>query len=374
MKKDNTDPQLTRQLILMVTLQCNLNCSYCYEKHKCSRKMSLAMAREILGRELTTPGGHLETRDFIIDFFGGEPLMNYGLVHDVCEWLWKNEWKYPYKLRIRTNGTLLNEEMKRWFREHRDRIELALSLDGLGEMQRTNRTEIIPDAHFFRDNWPETRTKLVLFPDTVHLLSEAICGMREEKIPFEVEIGSGIVWSDEKAGILEEQLERLIPSYVLDMQEAFDSKLFPTHLADLFPENPPMSYPFCGCVSNIVAYDTDGKNYCCHMFTPVVLGEELAGKAVGLCTAARTFKIDEKCRMCPLVDCCRLCYGDNLRVCGDMAKSAALGTTCKAVKAMARATAKLYLENLRIRLDKKMEISEKELDAADKACRLLKHK
>ena len=331
---DDTNPQQTRQLILMVTLQCNLNCIYCYEKHKCNRKMSFQKAKEILGRELINPEGRHETRNFIIDFFGGEPLLNYKVIHDTCEWLWKNEWKYPYKLRIRTNGTLLNDEMKDWFKEHRDLIEVALSLDGLGEMQKGNRSEIIPDIHFFNDNWPKARVKLVLFPDTVHLLSEAVCGMRKEKIPFEVEIGSGIVWNDEKTKILEEQLEGLIPLYVQEMEEAFNSKLFPTRLVDLFPQKKPKNYPFCGYVSNIVAYDIDGKHYCCHMFTPVVLGKKLAEEAVNNCMVARDFEIDEQCRVCPLVNCCRLCYGDNLRVCGDIAKSAAIKTTCKAVKAM----------------------------------------
>ena len=334
--------------------------------------MSPSKAKDILESELTSPKGHIETKDFLIDFFGGEPLLNFDLIREVSEWLWSKNWKYPYKLRIRTNGTLLNDEMRRWFSEHKKQIELALSLDGLGEMQKGNRTEIIPDAHFFMENWPGVRAKMVVFPDTVHFLADAIKGMRQEGIPFEIEIGSGFFWSIEKARQLEQQLDSLIPLYVQDMNEAFESKLFPTALANLFPDNPPSKYPFCGCVSNIVAYDVDGTSYCCHMFTPVVLGEALAKQALCLCESARECDIDEQCRSCPLVDCCRLCYGDNLRVCGDLSKSAALKTTCNAVKAMGRSTAKLFLESLRIRAKRKIHISENEPEVAEKALKLLK--
>lgn len=81
-------------VILTITNQCNLNCIYCYEKHKDVRNMSFSTAHNIIEEEFQkNPNIPIE-----FDFHGGEPLMNFHLIKQICEWCWSE--KRPRKYRF----------------------------------------------------------------------------------------------------------------------------------------------------------------------------------------------------------------------------------------------------------------------------------
>lgn len=66
-----------------------------------------------------------------IQFMGGEALLGFSLIKGISEWVWKNEFSKPYELFASTNGTPLNDNMKRWSSKNKNRISLGLSFDGV---------------------------------------------------------------------------------------------------------------------------------------------------------------------------------------------------------------------------------------------------
>lgn len=114
----------TRICSLMVTHGCNLNCVYCFEKHKDIglRMMCFETAKEILLKEfdLFAKMDKGEEERFAIEFFGGEPLVNFKLIKAIYEWVKTLSLPFPMMFQTTTNGTLFNTEILEWFTAAKD--------------------------------------------------------------------------------------------------------------------------------------------------------------------------------------------------------------------------------------------------------------
>ena len=159
--------------MLIITHQCNLNCRYCYESFKSKKAMPLEMAKEILAHEFATAEDY---EGLMVDFMGGEPLVQFELLREIAEWIWSHDWPKPYILSTSTNGTLFTAESKAWFRRHAERFQVGLSLDGTPTMHRTNRGCSFQDIDldFFLSNWPEQKVKMTVSCETLPSLAEGI--------------------------------------------------------------------------------------------------------------------------------------------------------------------------------------------------------
>jgi len=113
-----------RRLVLNVTHACNLACKYCFAGgHHEEPTMSLDTAMR--GIALTDPRAPVD-----IAFFGGEPLLAWGLVRRVMHEASRLARKRGVSARfhITTNGTLLDEEKLRFLKDRP--CSLLVSLDG----------------------------------------------------------------------------------------------------------------------------------------------------------------------------------------------------------------------------------------------------
>ena len=112
---------------LILTDQCNLRCSYCFEKDKNPHNMSdeTAMASVDFLMEESGP-----TKNLTLLFFGGEPLLRFDLMQKVWEYATKRADALGKKINwdMTTNGTLVTEEKARWLRDHG--VKYLLSMDG----------------------------------------------------------------------------------------------------------------------------------------------------------------------------------------------------------------------------------------------------
>lgn len=362
----------TRQIILMITNSCNLNCVYCYEKHKSFGNMTIETAKTILTQELKNLTTDVRSKRIEFSYLGGEPLLNFPLIKEVSDWLWTQDIILPYKFTVRTNGTLLTNEMKEWFSKNRNKIDVGLSMDGLSTMNHFNRTKQISDWSFFCQNWPQRRVKIVLFKDSVHLLSQTVREMNKAGIPLEIVIGEGFPWNEEAAGILETQLANLIPDYLSISQEAVDSGLFSFNIDDYFPKYPMHEVMFCGDQQkNIIAYDIDGSPCICHMFATPTIGEAKARWSWNHLKKIEVLPFDPECVKCPVHKNCKSCFGINMMLYGDIYHSAAKTTICKAIQAKARACAFFYLKQIENKIHAQLHLIPEEQVYAEKALRLL---
>ena len=126
-----------KHITLTVTEACNLSCVYCYESYKNTRKMSFQTAIDILENELNTD----EKLDYVeVAFHGGEPLLEFELIKQICEYAWNHDYKQHFYFFATTNGTLLTPTMKSWFSANANRFFLGLSLDGTEEVHNHNRS------------------------------------------------------------------------------------------------------------------------------------------------------------------------------------------------------------------------------------------
>lgn len=121
------------RLILCITQFCNLACKYCYADagtygDTCRTVMSPKTAKNAIDKMISIFPDGIK----LIQFFGGEPLLNYEIIEDVCSYcdsLYKMG-KIPKvpQFVIATNGTIMNDSIIDLFNKYN--INVTISLDG----------------------------------------------------------------------------------------------------------------------------------------------------------------------------------------------------------------------------------------------------
>lgn len=131
-KKRNT---VIKALCLHVAHTCNLNCSYCFAsqgKYKGERAlMSFAVGKKAIDFLIEHSGTRTNLE---VDFFGGEPLMNWDVVKQIVAYAREQEKIYHknFRFTLTTNGMLLNDEVIDFC--NKEMHNVVLSLDGRKEV------------------------------------------------------------------------------------------------------------------------------------------------------------------------------------------------------------------------------------------------
>ncbi len=326
-------------VIIYITKGCNLKCKYCIQDYKTKDKMDVDTAKTILRKEIGI--ANQLNKQVFLRFMGGEPLMNFDLIRDVCEWLWLEYQNIKIDISLRTNGTLLNDTMKQWFSEHVAQLSCGPSIDGIAEVNRINRGMNKDVKDFFFKNWPEYGAHGTLFPDSVEHLYDSVLFFNDLNYKFDIKIGLGTLWTEHHADILEQEMDKLC-HYYLDNPNLTPVSVFFKDLT--FFGKPPQANDY-NCLSNHggAVYDVDGKQYSCEVLMPLVLGKENVAKIEQLGNLPREYAIDEICQTCPFIVGCPTCPSMNYKYTGDFKKSATLVTTCKATKVQFKMTAYLMM-------------------------------
>ncbi len=309
-----------KNITLVLTHQCNLRCTYCYEKHKDNATMPLALAKELVDRELTMDDGI----DFVeFSLFGGEPLLEFDLIVDLIEYTAARTYPKNYIFFITTNGVLLDDERKAWLRAHTDVLQMGLSLDGTKEMHDRNRGRCFDklDLAFFRETYPEQEVKMTISCETLPLLSEGVIFAHEQGFEVSCNLAYGIDWSDESyCRIYEEQLSKLM-EYYLAHPEIKPCAVLDVERVMSLSYNTEINVRYCGAGYAMRAYDYNGKCYPCQNFLPLSIGEEMAERSRELDFSSHiieTEKLEECCRGCVIRNICPTCYGANYAATGDI--------------------------------------------------------
>ncbi len=130
-----------RLLRFYMTTECNMACTYCFEKNKVEHtelgEDDIINASRAFIELLKQEDGDYDL--IKINFFGGEPLLKFGTIKKLLptlKTLFDNFGK-PYKFTINTNGILLNNEIIEWILQNK--VHVYLSIDGLKEQHDANR-------------------------------------------------------------------------------------------------------------------------------------------------------------------------------------------------------------------------------------------
>ena len=120
-----------KALCLHVAHTCNLNCSYCFAsqgKYQGDRAlMSFEVGKQALDFLIAHSGNR---RNLEVDFFGGEPLMNWEVVKQLVAYARTQEPIYNknFRFTLTTNGMLINDDVIEF--ANREMHNVVLSLDG----------------------------------------------------------------------------------------------------------------------------------------------------------------------------------------------------------------------------------------------------
>ncbi|MCD8390816.1 MAG: thioether cross-link-forming SCIFF peptide maturase, partial [Firmicutes bacterium] len=134
---------VVKALCLHIAHDCNLRCQYCfgdtgeYKGGRCL--MSAEVGKKAIDFVINNSGSR---RNIEIDYFGGEPLMNFEVVKEITEYA-KEQGKLHdknFRFTITTNGLLLDDKKKEYINENMSNI--VMSLDGRREVNDRMRYKV----------------------------------------------------------------------------------------------------------------------------------------------------------------------------------------------------------------------------------------
>ncbi|MBQ9169397.1 MAG: 4Fe-4S cluster-binding domain-containing protein [Bacteroidaceae bacterium] len=362
----------TRICSLTITHGCNLHCVYCFEKHKDigQRMMSIETAKSILKKEFDqfANSGRRENERFAVEFFGGEPLLNFKLIREIHDWVKTLELPFPMMFQMTTNGTLFTSEVLEWFTNVKNDFRVVVSIDGDDLMQAVNRgcsTARIPMEYIAR-NWPNSYFKMTVSNETLPNYAHGIIELTKQGYRVPSSLAEGTTWSQKEAGMYKQELMK-IGAFYLDNPQYKVEQPFDLPFEKLMYESP-IPPKNCGVGTNTEIYDTDGKVYPCHLFLPIVHGSNLKQIIEGIDFRDDASLIDDLCLKCPIVKLCRTCYGYNQKDRGSVAKRDL--RKCKMVLAELQVVSSFQIQYYLQRKDTLTKEDRAKLDAAIRAYEL----
>jgi uncharacterized protein len=309
-----------KALCLHVSHDCNLRCEYCFASEGDYNSGRKLMNKEVAIKAVDYLVANSSGRQKIeIDFFGGEPLLNFDVVEAVVKYgrqLEKVTDKRFY-FTITTNGTLLNKHRIDFINENMDNV--VISIDGRKEVHDAVRHDcigkgsyekIVPLAqeliagrngksYFVRGTF--TAKNKDFSNDVMHL---ADLGFKEISVEPVVGSGSDLYFKDSDIDDILKEYENLAMKYIERLKS--DNKFRFYHFNINLDDGPCLfkRITACGAGYEYIAVSPEGKLYPCHQFVgqdEFVIGNLNSGISnEGLCKKFQENTVfqKEKCRDC----------------------------------------------------------------------------
>ena len=312
---------VVKALCLHIAHDCNLACRYCFaeegEYHGRRALMSFEVGKKALDFLIANSGGR---RNLEVDFFGGEPLMNWQVVKQLVEYGRSQEESHNKRFRftLTTNGVLLNDEIMEFCNQEMSNV--VLSLDGRKEVNDRMRPFrkgdgsydlIVPKFQKFADSRNQTnyyvrgtftRNNLDFSKDILHFADLGFKQMSMEPVVASPKEPYAI--REEDLPQILEEYDKLAVEYIKRQREGKGFNFF--HFMIDLNQGPCVAKRLSGCGSGTeyLAVTPWGDLYPCHQF----VGQEgfLLGNVDEGITNTRVqdeFKLcnvyaKEKCRDC----------------------------------------------------------------------------
>ena len=278
---------VVKALCLHIAHTCNLNCSYCFASqgkyHGDRAVMSFEVGKRALDFLVENSGTR---RNLEVDFFGGEPLMNFGVVKQLVEYarsIEKEKGK-NFRFTLTTNGILVDDDVIEF--SNREMSNVVLSLDGRKEVHdrfrvdyqgRGSWEQIVPKFQKFvkargNKNYYMRGTFTHNNPDFLEdiktMLDLGFTELSKEPVVCAEDDPSAL--TNEDKGIVMEQYEKLAELMLQKYREG-EPFTFYHYMIDL--KGGPCIYKRvsgCGSGTEYMAVTPWGDLYPCHQF----VGEE----------------------------------------------------------------------------------------------------
>lgn len=272
-----------KALCLHISHDCNLRCKYCFAEggdfgHG-RKNMPFEVAKKAIDFVINRSGTR---HNLEIDFFGGEPLINFDVVKKTVAYARSLEKQYNknFRFTITTNGILLNDEISDYI--NREMSNVVLSLDGRKSVNDQVRYDVAGNGSYDRivpkfkklvseRNGKDYYVRGTFTPLNLDFSSdvEHIHSLGFDQISVE----PVVLDSNDPLAIKEEHLDRIFEEYDLltDKMETHRKNgngfNFFHFMIDL--EQGPCvikRVKGCGCGTEYVAITPDGDIFPCHRF------------------------------------------------------------------------------------------------------------
>lgn len=278
--------------------------------------MPIETAIQIVTDELSRDDGYEECE---IQFFGGEPFLEFEFIRFVCHYLWDRNWPKAYQCFATTNGTLVHGEIKEWLLKNRNRFTCALSLDGNKKAHNVNRCHSFEDIdyNFFKTTWPYQTVKMTISPESLPYLADSVIFLHEQNFAFDNNLAYGVDWADDKLMyIMQEQLS-MLAEYYIEHPEIQHCRMLGMHIENV--NHSDRINRWCGAGISLRAYDVEGNVYPCHLFQPISSDINQPIEEINTIFTIQD-TLDQRCADCSIYNVCPTCYGHNYVSTGNIAK------------------------------------------------------
>jgi uncharacterized protein len=390
------DGLAVKNVTFVVTKQCNLRCTYCYEQHKGSGgEMSLETAKKTIDMLFENDMNDsqyinsINANALILEFIGGEPLLEIDLIDDIVEYfkykavLLNHRWAINYMLSMTTNGVLyLTDKVQDFIERNYGRISITITIDGNKELHDSCRKfpdgsgsyDIVERSYrqYLKQDIGERKvTKLTISPDNIIYLNEAVIhlfniGLNDVHANCVFEKG----WTLDHAKVMYEQMKKLA-DYIINngLEKDKTCSLFEEYIGKPMGEDDNENW--CGGTGKMLAIDNTGNIYPCMRYIdfslkegtkPIVIGnindgigetEEYKNTIVELEAITRKSQSTDKCFDCPIASGCAWCSAYNYEETGTVNKR----VTYICVMHKARCMANSYFWNT---INKQREIKDRQ--------------
>jgi len=315
---------VVKALCLHVAHDCNLKCEYCFAEegeYKGKRSlMSLEVGKNSIDFILKNSG---KRRNLEIDFFGGEPLMNFEVVKGIVEYGREKEKEYNKKIRftLTTNGLLLDDCKLEYINKNMDNV--VLSIDGRKDindkMRKCNNEEkssyeiIVPKFKKLAESRNQanyyvrgtfTRENLDFSKDVIHLADLGFKQVSVEPVVADKEEWYSL--REEDVQQICEEYEKLAQTMLKRQKEGKDFNFF--HFMIDLTGGPCAAKRLvgCGAGTEYLAVTPEGDLYPCHQF--VGMEDFVMGTVVKGLTNEDKYKQFENSNIYAKEDC-KTCWG-----------------------------------------------------------------
>ena len=275
---------VVKALCLLVAHTCDLNCSYCFASqgkfHGKEGIMTIETAKRAIDFLVENSGNR---RNLEVDFFGGEPLLNFELCKETVAYARSIEKAHNknFRFTLTTNGVKLTDEVIEW--ANKECYNVVLSLDGRKEVHDRFRVDragrgsydrIVPNfqkfvesrgdkSYYMRGTFSHYNTDFT--NDIFHMADDL--GFSELSMePVVTDPSSPSALTEEDLPVLYEQYE-ILAKDMLRREKDGKPITFYHYMIDL--EHGPCVYKRvsgCGSGTEYMAVTAWGDLYPCHQF------------------------------------------------------------------------------------------------------------
>ena len=381
--RDRGGSKSVKNIIFIVTKDCQLACKYCYLVGKNSNeKMTWEIGKQTIDYILNE---FSQSKGIILDFIGGEPFLEIELIDRICDYFKVEAYKRDlacfnnYRFNVSTNGINYNSpKVQEFICKNKKHVSIGITIDGTKRKHDLNRIwkgtnkergsydDVVKNIPLWLEQIPNAETKVTISSADIPYIKESVLHIYSLGI-HEVNINCVFedVWKEGDDILFEEQLIELADAII-------DGGYYKDYVCSFFTEHigKPMNMQlenqnWCGA-GKMLAVDAEVNFYPCMRFAKyslrskdaLIIGNVHDGidknKLRPFLTLDRCTQSKQECIDCEVASGCAWCQGENYDAADTPTIYQRSTAICKMHKARVRAN-NYYWNKLYRKLEKEGE-------------------